>query len=444
MKNGKKERLPRGTVKKILRYLSRYRGMLCLSLLCAAGNVALTLAIPWQFGKTIDLLLGEGRVPMDQVKTSLLRCCVCIAVCALGAWFCAAANNRVTFGVVRDIRGAAFRRVQVLPLSYLDTHKTGDTLSRIVNDTDIFADGLLLGFTQFFTGALTIVGTMALLIRMNPLIAAAVALLTPLSLFAARFFATHSYRHFRAQVETRGEQTAQIEEITGNLKTVKAFSREAAEQRRFERTNERLRAVSLKAIFYSSAANPATRFVNNLVYAAVALVGAFSVMGLIGGGLTVGLLATALGYANQYTKPFNEISAVFAELQNALNCAARVIELIEQPEETPDAPQARALTDATGAVSLEHVEFSYDKSNPLIRDFCLRVKPGDRVAIVGPTGCGKTTLINLLLRFYDVDGGCVRLDGTDVRALTRRSVRLSYGMVLQETWLKNATVREYL
>ena len=437
-----KQRAPKGTVKKVLRFLGRYRPLLLLSLLCTAVNVALTLLIPLQFGRLIDLLLGAGLVDLSAVAAGLARCAAGIAVCALGAWCAAAANNRVTFGVVRDIRNAAFRKIHLLPVSFLDSHPAGDTLSRIVNDTDTFADGLLLGFTQFFSGALTIAGTMALLLRLNLLIAAAVALLTPLSLFAARFFATHSYRYFREQTAVRGEQTAGIDEITGNLKTVKAFSREAAEQVRFDEINGRLRRASLRAIFYSSAANPATRFVNNLVYAAVALVGAFSVTGVLGGGLTVGLLATALSYANRYTKPFNEISSVFAELQNALSCAARVIELLEEPEETPDPPDARVLTDAAGAVEIENVAFSYDKRTELIRDFSLSVAPGSLVAVVGPTGCGKTTFINLLMRFYDVDAGRILLDGTDVRDITRASMRSAYGMVLQETWLKNATVRE--
>ena len=442
MSEKKASRAPKGTVKKVLRFLGRYKVLLLLSLLCTAVNVALTLRIPLKFGEAIDLLLGAGKVPLAEVRTALLKNVLLILICALGAWLSAAANNRAVFSVVRDIRVAAFRKIHVLPLSYLDSHPTGDTLSRIVNDTDTFADGLLLGFTQFFSGALTIAGTLALLIRLDPLIAAAVALLTPLSLFAARFFATHSYTHFREQTAVRGEQTAQIDEITGSLKTVKAFRREAAEQRRFEEINERLRLSSLKAIFYSSAANPTTRFVNNVVYAVVALVGAFSVIGVLGGGLTVGLLATALSYANQYTKPFNEISSVFAELQNALSCAARVMDLLDAAEEQPDPPDAKVLTNAAGAVEIEDVAFSYDKKTELIRDFNLKVPPGSRVAIVGPTGCGKTTLINLLMRFYDADAGTIRLDGTDVRDLTRRSMRSNYGMVLQETWLKNASVRE--
>ncbi|MBQ7689474.1 MAG: ABC transporter ATP-binding protein [Clostridia bacterium] len=412
------------------------------SLLCAAINVAFALYIPLLFGGAVDLLIGEGRTDLSAVGETLTKSIVCILICAVGAWLSAAVNNRITFGVVRDIRNKTFEKINILPLSYLDMHKTGDTLSRIVNDTDTFADGLLLGFTQFFSGVLTIAGTLILLIRLNVLIAAAVVLLTPLSLFASRFLATRSYRFFREQATVRGEQTAVIDEVAGNLKTVKAFSREETEQRRFEEINGRLQKASLRAVFCSSAVNPTTRFVNSLVYAAVALLGAFSVTGLIGGGLTVGLLAAALSYANQYTRPFNEISSVFAELQNALGCADRVFTLMEAQEETPDKNDALVFSGPPETVEAENVSFSYDPASKLIENFNLHVKKGSRVAIVGPTGCGKTTIINLLMRFYDVDAGAIRLDGTDIRDVTRRSLRGSYGMVLQETWLQNASVRD--
>ena len=433
---------PRGTVKKVLRMLRPYRLRLALSLLCAAANVVCTLLIPMLFGRAIDLIAGPGLVDFAGIRKELLVVLAGVAVCAAGAWLMARLGCNVAYGAVRDLRESAFDKINVLPFSYLDAHPTGETLSRVITDADQFCDGLLLGFTQFFTGALTIVGTLALLIRLHWLIAAAVVLLTPLSLFAARLIARRSYRYFQEQSAVRAEQTARIEEITGNLKTVKAFAREKAEQKLFDETNGRLSAAALKAVFVSSTSNPVTRFVNALVYAAVALAGAFAVLGMLGGGLTVGMLAAALSYANQYTKPFNEISAVFAELQNSLCCAARVLALIEETPEPPDAPDAAVLSAADGKVDIENVAFSYDKAKPLIENFNLRVTPGQTVAIVGPTGCGKTTFINLLMRFYDVDAGSIRLEGHEIRSLTRKSLRSAYGMVLQETWLKGGTVRE--
>lgn len=437
-----KEKAPKGTVKKVLRLLRPYRLRLALSLLCAAGNVACTLLIPLLFGRAVDLIAGPGQVDLIGIKKELLLVLAGIAVCALCAWCMARLNCSVAYGAVRDLRARAFAHINVLPFSYLDSHPTGETLSRVITDADQFCDGLLLGFTQFFTGVLTIAGTLALLIRLHWLVAAAVVLLTPLSLFAARRIARRSYRFFREQSVLRAEQTAGIEEITGNLKTVKAFAREREEQARFDATNDKLSAAALKAIFVSSTSNPVTRFVNALVYAAVALTGALCVLGRFGGGLTVGMLAAALSFANQYTKPFNEISAVFAELQNSLCCFSRVTALTEEEPEPPDAPDAGELLSAAGLVDIENAAFSYDKSGSLIEGFNLHVSPGQTVAIVGPTGCGKTTLINLLLRFYDVDAGCIRLEGRDIRDLTRRSLRSAYGMVLQETWLKGGTVRE--
>ena len=436
------QKAPKGTVKKVLRLLRPHGAALICSLLLAVANVACTLMIPMIFGYAIDLITGPGTVDFAGIRSHLFTALIGVGICAASAWIMARLNCRVTYGVVRDLRDRAFSKINVLPFSYLDSHPTGETLSRVIADADQFSEGLLLGFSQFFTGVLTIAGTLALLIRLNYLIAAAVALLTPLSLFAARLIARHSYRYFKDQTTVRAEQTAQIEEIAGNLKTVKAFRREKAEQARFDETNGRLSAAALKAIFVSSITNPATRFVNAVVYAAVALVGAFCVLGKFGTGLTVGMLAAALSYANQYTKPFNEISAVFAELQNSLCCAARVLELIEEAPEPADAPDAEELINASGAVEIENAAFSYDKSKPLIENFNLSVRPGQTVAIVGPTGCGKTTFINLLLRFYDVDAGEIRLDGHEIRSLTRSSLRAAYGMVLQETWLKHGTVRE--
>lgn len=440
----KNKKAPKGTVKKLLRFLGAYKGRLAFSLLCSAVNAGLGLYIPLLFGRCIDLIVGPGRVDAEGIKSKLLVSGGLILLSALGAYLAAVENNRVTAGVTRDLRKEAFRKLQVLPLSYLDVHPAGDTLSRVVNDVDRFADGLLLGFTQFFSGVITILGTLALLFAMCWQVALTVVLLTPLSLVTAHLIANRSFRYFQRQAAMRGSLTAVTEETVGNLKTVKAFGQEENAARKFGGINRELKAASLKAIFISSLSNPGTRFVNALVYAGVALTGSLSVLGVLGGGLTVGLLTSALGFANQYTKPFNEISSVFAEMQNALTCFARVTELIDAPQEAPDPQTAVDIGRARGDVELRDVAFSYDKSREFIKGFNLRVQKGQKAAIVGTTGCGKTTVINLLMRFYEIDGGQILLDGTDTRNITRKSLRGNVGMVLQDTWLKNATVRENL
>ncbi len=439
------KKAPKGTVKKLTRVLRPYRGRLLFSLLCSAVNAGLSLYIPLLFGRCIDLIAGRGNVDLAGVRHKLLVCGALIFVSAAGAYLAAAENNRVVAGVTRDLRNEAFGRIQILPLSYLDSHPAGDTLSRVVNDVDRFADGLLLGFTQFFSGVITIAGTLALLFALCWQVALTVVLLTPLSLVTAHFIAHRSFKYFQRQAAARGSLTAITEETVGNLKTVKAFGQEENAARKFGGVNAELKGASLKAIFISSLTNPGTRFVNALVYAGVALTGALSVLGALGGApLTVGLLVSALGFANQYTKPFNEISSVFAEMQNALTCFARVRELAEAPAEPPDPPQAAAIGRAEGDVELRDVAFSYDKAKEFIKGFDLRVKKGQKAAIVGATGCGKTTVINLLMRFYEIDGGAILLDGRDVRDITKASLRANVGMVLQDTWLKNATVRENL
>ncbi len=436
----------RGTWKKVLRLLRPYWLFIALTILLSAGTVGMTLYVPVLIGRAIDCIVSPGHVQWQAMIDILLRIGALVLGTALLQWLGALVNNRITYHVVRDVRRQAFRRLQILPLSYLDTQSVGSVVSRIIADVDQFSDGLLMGFTQLFTGALTIVGTLGFLLAIRPAVAAAVVLLTPLSFVAARFIATHSYRFFRTQSEIRGAQTAHIEEWLGSQKTVKAFGQEANGTRRFDATNEQLEKASLKAIFYSSLTNPTTRFVNNLVYAAVALIGGLLCVSTVGTAapFTVGSLSALLAYANQYTKPFNEISGVVTELQNALACADRVFELIETEAQTPDAPDARRLIEAAGNVSLENVSFRYTPDRPLIEDLNLTVAPGQRVAIVGPTGCGKTTLINLLMRFYDVDAGSIRVEGTDVRGVTRQSLRRSFGMVLQDTWLRSGTIRENL
>ncbi len=430
-----------GTIKKVLRHIGRYRWLVLASLILSAATVLLTLAVPILVGRAIDGIIGAGQVRFDIVWPLLWRIGVCVALTALGTWVMNVVNNRVTFDVVRDLREEALSRIHRLPLSYIDAHPHGETVSRVIADADQFADGLLMGFTQLFSGALTIVFTLAFMLTQSALITLVVVCVTPLSLFVARFIATRTYAMFRAQSETRGEQTAFINEMIGNLKVVQAYGREAAETARFDGINERLRDCSLRATFFSSLTNPCTRFVNAVVYALVALAGALAALAP-GSAMTVGMLTAFLSYANQYTKPFNEISGVVTELQNAVACAARLFELIEAPVETPDAPDAAPLSDVRGAVAFDHVYFSYVKDRRLIEDFNLSVEPGCRVAIVGPTGCGKTTLINLLMRFYDADAGAISVEGRDVRDIPRRSLREAYGMVLQETWLKNATIRE--
>ena len=435
--SAKQTRKPLATV---LRYLRRYRLHIVLSALLAALSVGLTLYIPIVIGDAIDFIIDEGNVDFGAIVPLLVRVAVCAGIIALAQWLMSTLNNKITFEVVRDTRSAAFRRIQKLPLSYLDTKPTGEIVSRVIADVDQFADGLLLGFTQLFTGVLTILGTLVFMLTLHPLITLVVVVLTPLSLFVARYIATHTHDMFKKQSVTRGEQTAMIEELIGNQKVVKAFSHEDEALRDFDEVNERLRKCSLKAIFYSSLVNPCTRFINSMVYAGVALTGAFAVMAdpLA---FSVGMLSCFLTYANQYTKPFNEISGVVTELQNALACANRIFELIEQPVEE-ETDKAKVLADIEGDVSLADVHFAYDPARPLIQGLTLDVRPGQRVAIVGPTGCGKTTLINLLMRFYDVNEGGICVDGTDIRAMTRHSLRRNYGMVLQDTWLRSGTIRD--
>ena len=439
-----KQKAQPGTMKKVLEYLRPYMGLVALSVLLAAVTVALTLYVPVLIGRAIDLIVGPGQVDMPGILRLILRIAIVVAATAAVQWVVNTINNKITFQVVRDVRAQAFAKLQILPLSYIDSHPTGEIVSRVIADVDQFADGLLLGFTQLFTGVVTILGTLGFMISIRPGIALVVVLLTPLSFVVARFIATHTYSYFRQQSETRGEQTAFIDEMIGNQKVVKAFGHEQQNVERFDEINERLEKCSLQAIFYSSLTNPCTRFVNNVVYAGVALAGALVCVACGGAGFTVGSLSALLSYANQYTKPFNEISGVVTELQNALACASRIFQLIAGPPQTPDAPDARVLKDAQGQVEMKDVSFSYVPDRKLIEALNLSVKPGQHVAIVGPTGCGKTTLINLLMRFYDVNGGAIRVDGTDVRQITRASLRANYGMVLQETWLKSGTIRENL
>ena len=427
------------TIKQILSHIGSYKWGLVVSIILAAISVALTLYIPLLVGDVVDLIVDKGLVDFASIGKILLKIGICTAIIAAAQWLMNALNNRITYQIVRDIRNEAFARIEELPLSYLDSHPSGEIVSRVIADTDTFADGLLMGFTQLFSGVATILGTIGFMLSIHPGITLVVLLITPLSLFVAAFIAKHTYDMFRRQTETRGEQTAMIDEMIGGQKVVQAFGYEERAKKDFDRVNEDLRAASLKAIFFSSITNPSTRFVNSVVYAGVALAGALSA---ISGGLTVGGLTCFLSYANQYTKPFNEISGVITELQNALACAARVFALIEEPAQIPDTPDARVLGEADGSVELEHVYFSYVPEKKLIEDFNLKVQPGQRVAIVGPTGCGKTTLINLLMRFYDVDSGAIKVDGGDIRETTRESLRKNYGMVLQDTWLRSGPIRD--
>ena len=432
------------TVRKVLRYLRAYKWLFLLSLILAAIVVGLTIYVPILIGQAIDLAVGRGNVDFEGIFKILVKIGVISAVTALLQWIMNICNNKITFGVVRRMRKEAFEKLQALPLSYIDSHSVGDTVSRVIGDVDQFSDGLLMGFSQLFTGALTIVATLGFMIYLNPIIALIVVLLTPLSLFVAAFIAKNTFNLFKRQAEVRGEQTALIDEMIGEHKTVVAFSQEERVIERFDRINDELGKVSLKAVFYSSLTNPSTRFVNNLVYAAVALAGAIICIESNGDALSVGMLASLLGYANQYTKPFNEISGVITELQNSLACVSRLFALIDFPVEIPDAPDARVLTydDINGNVSIENVSFSYVKDKPLIEDFNLNIEKSQRVAIVGPTGCGKTTVINLLMRFYDVDSGSITVSGSNIKDVTRSSLRASYGMVLQDTWLKAGTIKE--
>ena len=435
----KKRSAQMDTLKKVLRYIARYRLLVAVSLLLAALSVALTLYVPIVVGDAIDFIVEAGRVDFAQILRCLVVIGVVVAITAVAQWAMNIINNKITYQVIRDIRKEAFHKLTILPLKYIDSHPTGEVVSRVIADVDQFADGLLLGFTQLFTGAVTILGTLIFMLTVNVGITFVVVLLTPLSLFVANFIARRTYTMFKKQSEARADQTALIDEMIGNEKVVQAFTHEEAAQRDFDEINERLRQSSLRATFYSSITNPATRFINSLVYAGVGLAGAFAALT---GGITVGGLSAFLSYANQYTKPFNEISGVITELQNALVCAGRIFALIEEEPQTPDAADARVLTDVRGRVDLKDISFSYAPEKPLIGDFNLSVEPGMRVAIVGPTGCGKTTLINLLMRFYDVDGGAVLVEGTDIRRVTRKSLRRNFGMVLQDTWLKAGTIYE--
>lgn len=430
----------RGTLKKVLRYVKHYRAGLVLSLLLAAVSVVLTLYVPILVGDAIDLVIEPGKVYFDEIAVILLKIGIAAAIAALCQWIMNIVNNKITYGVVRDIRDEAFGKLQRLPISYIDSHAHGEIVSRIITDADQFSDGLLMGFSQLFTGVITILGTLLFMFAINWKIALVVVLVTPLSLFAASFISGRTYSMFKKQSETRGRQTAFINEIVGNEKVVRAYGHEAEVTETFSKINDELEICSRRAVFFSSLVNPTTRFVNSIVYAGVGLVGALSV--IANPTFTVGSLSIFLSYANQYTKPFNEISGVVTELQNALACAARLFELIDETPQTPDTADALVLDVAKGNIKISGVDFSYNPEKPLIRNFNLTVPHGKRVAIVGPTGCGKTTLINLLMRFYDVNAGEIAVDGTDIRAITRRSLRQSYGMVLQETWLKTATVRE--
>lgn len=426
-------------LRQVLKYIRRYWFMVGISLVLAALTVVLTLYVPILTGDAVDLLVGKGAVDFPGVFSIMWKIGIAMAVTAASQWLMNTCNNHITYHVVKDIREDAFHRLGQLPLKYLDGHAYGDIVSRVVADVDTFADGLLMGFTQLFTGVLTIGGTLVFMLVTNVPIALVVVCITPVSFLVARFIATRTFSMFKLQSETRGEQTSLIEEMVGSQKIVKTFSREKAVREQFAEINGRLEKCSLKAIFFSSITNPATRFVNSLVYAGVGIFGAFVA---IRGGISVGRLSCFLSYANQYTKPFNEISGVVTELQNALACAGRIFALIDEEPQAPDRENAKVLTDAEGNVALQDVYFSYVPDKKLIENFNLQVKPGQRVAIVGPTGCGKTTVINLLMRFYDVDSGSIKVDGTDIRDITRGSLRTSYGMVLQETWLRAGTIRD--
>ncbi len=429
------------TLKKVLRYIRRYWLLLLVSLLFAAVTVVFTLYLPVLTGDAVDCIVGPGQVDFSKILDILKKAALIILATGLSQWIMNLCNNKITYSVTRDIRQDAIRKIEVLPLKYVDSHANGDLVSRVIADVDQFADGLLMGFSQLFTGVITILGTILFMLSIHAGITCVVVFLTPVSLFAASFIAKRTYSMFRLQSEARGEQTALIDEIIGSQKVVLAYSQEKNVIEKFDAINERLKNHSLKATFFSSITNPATRFVNSLVYAGVGITGAFFALN---GRLTIGQLSCFLSYANQYTKPFNEISSVITELQNALACAARVFELIEEEPQIPDAPDAAVLSQVKGDVTLNHVSFSYLPERPLIEDLNLRVKPGQRVAIVGPTGCGKTTLINLLMRFYDVNSGSIQVEGKDIRQVTRHSLRENFGMVLQETWLKSGTIRENL
>ena len=440
----KKNTAQKGTLRKVLKYVQRHGFFMVLSILFAAITVALTLYTPILIGDAIDLIVGKGLVDFAGIAAILIKTGIIIGITALIQWLMNTINNRITYHVVRDIRNEAFRKIEILPLSYIDAHPYGDIVNRVIADADQFADGLLMGFTQLFTGIVTILGTLFFLFSISWKIAIVVVIVTPLSLFIARFIANRTYRMFRVQSETRGQQTAFIDEMIGNQKVVQAFSHEGEALEEFDRINDRLADCSLRATFYSSLTNPCTRFVNSVVYAGVALAGALICIATAGAvnPFTIGQLSACLSYANQYTKPFNEISGVVTELQNALACASRLFELIEEEPQIPEPADAVELADVKGSVELNDVSFSYVPDRKLIEGLNLSVKPGQRIAIVGPTGCGKTTIINLLMRFYDVNSGSITVEGTDIRNATRNSLRSSYGMVLQETWLRSGTIRD--
>lgn len=428
-----------GTIRKVLSYMKRYIPLLVISLALSVVTVALTLYFPILTGRAIDLIVGKGKVDFTAMTAILKRAAIIVVIAAAAQWLTNICNNRMTYNIVRDIRRDAFLNIEKMPLSYIDSHSHGDMVSRIIADVDTFSEGLLMGFTQLFAGIATIAGTLIFMLTIDVKISCIVVLITPLSLFVASFITKKTYSMFQLQTRTRGEQTSLIDEIVGNEKVVQAFNHEDEALEQFDEINDRLQKCSLRATFFSSLTNPCTRFVNSLVYAGV---GIFGAMSALTGGITVGQLSCFLSYANQYTKPFNEISGVITELQNALACAARIFELIEEKKEIPDASDAVILEEADGRVDIEDVYFSYVPDKKLIEDFNLHVKPGQRVAIVGPTGCGKTTIINLLMRFYDVNSGTIKVSGHDIRKITRESLRDNYGMVLQETWLKKGTIRD--
>lgn len=429
----------KATLVRVLKYIKKNWIFLGISIVMAAVTVALTLFLPILTGKAIDLIVAPGKVDFDGIMKIIFAAIVVIGITAIAQWIMNVCNNKMAFNIIQDVRGEAMRKIEILPLKYIDGHSYGEVVSKVVADVDQFSDGLLMGFTQLFTGVITILGTLGFMLTVNVKITLVVVVITPVSLLVANFIARKTYNMFKLQSEARGEQTSIIEEMIGNQKVVQAYSHEDEALETFDELNDRLGKYSLRAIFFSSLTNPSTRFVNSLVYTGVAFTGAFSV---INGGLTVGRLSCLLSYANQYTKPFNEISGVITELQNALACAQRIFDLIEEEPQVKEPENAVELSDVQGHIELENVSFSYEPSQKLIRDFNLSVKPGQRVAIVGPTGCGKTTIINLLMRFYDVNSGSIKVEGNDIRNVTRKSLRQSYGMVLQETWLRQGTIKE--
>ena len=435
----KKQKSQAATLKKVIRRLGRYRIFLVFSILLATVSVALTLYIPKLTGHAVDYVIGKGEVNFPGVIQVMIQIGVCTLITALAQWLMNVCNNKMTYQMVQDIRNEAFHKIEQLPLKYIDGHPYGEVVSRVIADVDQFSDGLLMGFTQLFTGIATIVGTFCFMLSVNVSITFVVVLITPVSFFVANFIAKRTFRMFRLQSEIRGEQTGLIDEMIGNQKVVQAFGRGEDATERFDEVNKRLQEASLRATFFSSITNPATRFVNSLVYTGVGITGAFAV---VRGAMSVGQLSSFLSYANQYTKPFNEISGVVTEFQNAIACAQRVFTLIDEEPQIPELEHAVHLMDIDGNVKVEDVSFSYLPGQHLIEDFNLEVKPGQRIAIVGPTGCGKTTLINLLMRFYDVNAGSIKVEDIDIREMTRKSLRAGYGMVLQETWLKTGTIRE--